>query len=132
MCNILFGCNDSSPEFGVPLDQMDTVCDDRIFYDEQSEEQKVEMPSFLDHKLPEYPKLQRYYSFGDVYDSNSNQVTQASSINPPELNRTPMSGNIFAKSGFYVSKSKDFSFDENDALTPKSNVVMDLEVENIE
>lgn len=111
---------------------MDTVCDDRIFYEDPSEEKKSETPSFIDNKVKEFPRLQRYHSFGDVYDTNSNLVTQASTVNFQDMNRTPSANQVFGKSGFYTSKSKDFSFDENDMLTPKSNLTMDLEVENIE
>lgn len=138
--NILFTCKyaESAENENFNLGEMETVCDDRVFFEEseQYEEQKVETPSFMNHPILEQPKLQKLYSFGDVYDSTSNQTTAYS---PNSLSNLPESisskghstRSIFGLSQF-GTKSKGFSFEEVETPSSKKTFTMDFEIENLE
>lgn len=130
--NLLFNCKYAEPVDPSQSDlaEMPTVCDNQFFYDNRFEESKVETPSFMPKHL-EPPKLQKIYSFGDVYDINSNlstNYTQASALNLPEVKLSKFQS--FGLSG--PSTKSTYSFDETRGSTPKTPLIMDLEIENLE
>lgn len=138
--NLLFTCKYAEPSENVNfnLGEMETVCDDRPFFQENEkyEEQKIDTPSFINHPILEQPKLQRYYSFGDVYDSTSNQTTTYSPNSISNLPESMSSKGHSTRSIFGLSqfgtKSKGFSFEETETPSSKKTFTMDFEIENFE
>ena len=117
---------------------METVYDGRIFC-EELEEHKVETPSFIQqtshffepHAFLEQPKLQKFYSFGDVYDTNSHMNTNSTQACSPHLPEVKLSK--ISSFGMNIPSTKSgFSFAETRGSTPKTPLIMDLEIENLE
>jgi len=125
--NLLFNCKYAEPvdPSNTDLAEMPTICDNQFFYDNKFEESKVETPSFMNKHL-EPPKLQKIYSFGDVYDINSNISTNFTQL--PEVKLSKFQS--FGMSG--PSTKSTYSFDETRGSTPKTPLIMDLEIENLE
>lgn len=119
------------------LAEMETVCDDRYLY----EEQKVDTPNFLQSpRFPNFfqqqgfleePKLQKFYSFGNNADDSNSIVTtnytQASSPHLPEVKL-----GRYQSFGIPSTTKSTFSFAETRGSTPKTPMIYDLEVENLE
>jgi len=131
IANLLSNCKYAEPQSNQSdISEMPTVCDNQFFYDNKFEESKVETPSFMPKHL-EQPKLQKFYSFGDVYDTNSNlttNCTHTSALNLPEVKFSKFQS--FGMSG--PSTKSTFSFDETRGSTPNTPLIMDLEIENLE
>ncbi len=115
---------------------METVCDFQDFQKEPFEEVKFETCYFNNQHSNlfesfEQPKLQKFYSFGDVYDTNSNlstHYTRASSPNLPEVKL-----NKLHSFGMNLPSTKSaFSFADTRGSTPKTPQLIDLEIENLE
>lgn len=146
VCNLLFNCKyaestENHDNFNYQqqnLAEMETVYDGRIFC-EELEEHKVETPSFIQqtshffepHAFLEQPKLQKFYSFGDVYDTNSHMNTNSTQACSPHLPEVKLSK--ISSFGMNIPSTKSgFSFAETRGSTPKTPLIMDLEIENLE